>query len=154
MYKCTLCCVVLWGVCCVTSEKRERLVAEIPEELKALTDADKRDNREIVEAALWREFGGQRMAAIERRIEEQQRRVSMIESERNERERELGDAKEQLEALRQKRETVEGNEIAQRKQLFDKVRMVPKEPDHPIVQRAADELDMEPADVIAEAYDE
>jgi chromosome segregation ATPase len=88
----------------VTDENLERLVAEIPSELKELVDADPRTNKEIVEASLWREFGGERKAALDRRIEEKERRVSMIESEKNERERELKQERTELEALRTKRE--------------------------------------------------
>jgi len=84
------------------SDDEERLVAEIPSELKGLVDQDSRTNKEIVQAALWREFGGQRMSALERRIEEKQRRVSMIESEKNERQRELEEERQELEALREK----------------------------------------------------
>lgn len=82
----------------------ERLVAEIPSELKELIDADKRTNKEIVTAALWREFGGERRAVIDRRIEEKKRRISMRESERNEREREINELQDELEALEKKRE--------------------------------------------------
>jgi len=71
------------------TEDRERLVAEIPEELKRLADADERTNQEIVEAALWREFGGERKAALDRRIEEIENRLGMVKRERNERNREI-----------------------------------------------------------------
>lgn len=90
----------------IESEK-ERIVAEVPGELKALVDADQRAIREVVEAALWREYGGRRKSALERRIEEKERRISMIESERNERERELKEQRDELETLRRELQTVE-----------------------------------------------
>lgn len=40
-----------------------------------------------------------------------------------------------------------------RADLLDKVRKVPREPDHPVVETAADELGVEPSEVLAEAYD-
>lgn len=85
----------------------ERLVAEIPAELKDLVDADRRTNKEVVKAALWREFGGERKSSLERRIEEKKHRISMIESERNERNRELEDERTELDALEQKLGAVE-----------------------------------------------
>lgn len=139
------------GWCTVSDE--ERLVAEIPADLKALVDADARTNKEIVQAALWREFGGERKGALDRRIEEQKRRISIIESEKNERQRELEDAEQTLEALKKKREAADEVDTSRREELFDKVRMVPREADHPVVQTAADELDLTPAEVLAEVYD-
>lgn len=75
----------------------------LPDELKRLLDADRRTNQEIVKAALWREFGGERQDAIERRIEEKQRRISVIQSEKKEREDELERERQALDALRAKR---------------------------------------------------
>jgi chromosome segregation ATPase len=88
----------------------ERLVAEVPEELKRLVDADKRTNREIVEAALWTEFGGEKEAAIDRRIEEKKKRISLIKSERNERNRELEEQREELKTLQTKKEKLSQEE--------------------------------------------
>lgn len=76
----------------------------LPEELHDLLNADQRSNSEVVESALWREFGGERKAALDRRIEEKKNRVALIESEKNERERELQTERDELEALKAKRE--------------------------------------------------
>jgi len=81
------------------------LSGRVPKELKELVDADRRDNQEVLRAALWREFGGERRADIERRIEEKERRVSMIRSEKNERQRELEREQSELEALQTKLNT-------------------------------------------------
>jgi len=86
------------------SDDEDRLVAEIPSELKELVDADQRSNKEIVIAALWREFGGERMGVLDRRIEEKKRRISIIESEKNERKRELETENEELDALLKKKD--------------------------------------------------
>lgn len=83
------------------------LSARVPEELKDLVDADGRANQEVVRAALWREFGGERKSDIQRRIEEKENRVSMIRREKNERDRELEREQNELEALRSKLDAVE-----------------------------------------------
>lgn len=101
------------------SEDTERLVAEIDPDLKELVKADQRTIKEIVEAALWREFGGTRKSALERRIEEKKRRVSMVESEKNERERELQQEREELEALRQKYNSTETQAQRVAREAFD-----------------------------------
>jgi len=76
------------------SDDYERIVAEVPSELKALVDTGRRDNREIVEAALWAEFGGQKKSALKARLENKQ-------SERKEIEKTLSDDKQHLEAVDQ-----------------------------------------------------
>jgi chromosome segregation ATPase len=109
------------------SEEKERLVAEIPPELKTLVDADQRTNKEVVEAALWREFGGERLGSLERRIEEKKDRVNMIEREKNERKRELKQEQEELEALQAKREAVkeaETEEQHRQEQLWSEAKSV------------------------------
>lgn len=101
------------------TNEEERLVAEIPAELKGFVDADNRSNKEVVIAALWREFGGERMSALDRRIEEKERRVSMIKSEKNERERELERHREDLEQLRAKRSEVTSKKEQQAQELVE-----------------------------------
>lgn len=89
------------------SEDREMLGARVPSELKQLVDADPRTNQEIVEAALWREFGGKRKGAIERRIDELRERKSVIQSEVDARQEELDELGELIESLRQDLESAE-----------------------------------------------
>lgn len=94
----------------------------LSEELHDLLNADGRTNSEVVEAALWREFGGERKGPLERRIEEQRRRISMIESEKNERERELDEHRETLRALEVKYDemaTAEERRDRQREDALD-----------------------------------
>lgn len=132
---------------------KERLVAEIPEELKELVDTDKRTNREIVEAALWREFGGQRKGALERRIDEKERRISILESERNERERELEEEQTELRALRSKLETMQSEKATERENVLQRAEMIPADPSHPFVQEHADDVDMTPEELAEEIAD-
>ena len=133
------------------SEERERLVAEIPEDLKRLVDADKRTNKEIVEAALWREFGGERKGAIERRIEEKERRLSMVQSEKNERAREEDELKSEIDALKAKKNAVEEGEQEHREDLLRKLKKVPNDQEHTFVQEVADELGISPEKAIKES---
>lgn len=135
------------------SEEKERLVAEIPAELKELVDTDRRDNREVVQAALWREFGGERLSALDRRIEEKERRVSMIKSEKNERERELQQEQQELEALQKKREERVNREEEALKEAMDILESVPWQKDNPAIQNHAEELDMTPEDLINQLED-
>jgi len=152
MYKCTFNVQCTLGVVVMGEE---RIVAEIPAELKELVDTDKRTNKEIVEAALWREFGGQRKSALQRRIDEKERRISILESERNEREREIEEERQELEALQSKLETTEQEESGQLQSVLQRAEYIPADPEHPFVQDNADELGIEPtdlADAIAEKY--
>jgi len=129
------------------------LSGRVPEELKELVDADRRDNQEVLRAALWREFGGERKADIERRIEEKERRVSMIKSEKNERERELEREENELHALRKKLEAEEQEQDAQLEQALEALSDVPWEESNPAIQKRAEELDMDPEALIAELED-
>lgn len=81
---------------------RETLIAEVPSELKDLVDADSRFNREVVEAALWKEYGGHKKSALEQRVTEQKNRISMIEGEVDARHEELERERRKLEAFREK----------------------------------------------------
>lgn len=136
------------------SNNRQMLSARVPPELKQLVDADSRKNQDVVEAALWREFGGERKAAIERRIDEKENRISIYKREKREREREIEQEKGELEALRAKAEKIDDTQGGLRDHWYNKVRQVPKDPDHPLVQDAAEELDMTPETVLTEAYSE
>lgn len=147
MYICTLDVHLYIEVVGVSDESRERLVAEIPTELKELCETDRRSIREIVEAALWREFGGERKAALERRIEEKRRRISMIESERNERNRELEELRDELTALETKQEnttTVAEEVIAEALETFTAQEIRRMEPDHAPAEHWAGKADLDP----------
>jgi septal ring factor EnvC (AmiA/AmiB activator) len=137
----------------MTGEDRQMLSARVPTELKELVDADGRDNQEVVEAALWREFGGQRKGALERRIEEQQRKISLIESERNERERELEEERQELEALQTKHDALEEKEQEQEEKLqdaLDTIEDAPRNPENPAVKHQAQKVELKPEQLLAE----
>jgi len=137
----------------MTDEDLERLVAEIPEELKRLVDADRRANKEAVIAALWREYGGDKMGALDRRIEETKQRISMVERERNERERELEELREDLKALEAKRDTVESERESEEETLqdaIDKAKKAPRDPSNPAIQTQAKRVGMTPEEFLAE----
>lgn len=133
------------------NEERVMLSARVPEELKKLVDADERNNQEVLEAALWREFGGQRKGAVERRIEEQKRKISLIESERNERKRELEEERQRLEALEAKREKIETRKESKHRQLkkaSEKLEKTPRDPKNNAIQAQANNLGMEPEELL------
>ena len=137
----------------MTNDDEERLVAEIPEELKRLIDADSRSNKEVVIAALWREYGGDKMGALDRRIEEVKQRVSMVERERNERDRELEELKEDLQALQSKRDVVESERESHDEKLQDaieKCKGIRRNPDNPAIKTQASRVGMTPSEFIDE----
>ncbi len=134
----------------------EMLSARIPSELKRLVDADTRTNQQVVEAALWREFGGERKASIDRRIEEKKNRMSVIEREKNERERELEQEKEELKALKAKRSKIEEQTDEELQSVIRKCQNVPANPENGFIREWADDVDMsaeELAHEVAETYD-
>jgi len=87
-----------------TDDDRVMLSVRVPPQLKAYVDVDERSNQEIVEAALWREFGGEKQARIDRRVDEINRRISNVESEKNDRERELAELQEERERMLEAKE--------------------------------------------------
>lgn len=96
----------------------------LPPDVKAMLDADHRDNSEAVEAALVREYGGEKVSAVERQIEEKENQLGLKKSERNEREREIKELKDELQALRAKRNRLEENKERAMNQAVDKVDVV------------------------------
>jgi len=136
------------------SEERERLVAEIPSELKALVDADERTNREIVEAALVTEFGGEKKAAIERRIEQRKQRISLLESEKNERSREIEEEEEEIERLRAKKNAAVDAKQTIVEQAVEDFSHVPDSPTNPAIKPYAEKADMDPETFYAKLQEE
>jgi chromosome segregation ATPase len=132
------------------TDDTERLVAEIPSELKELVDADRRTNKEIVEAALWREFGGERKGALQRRVEEKRRRISMIETEKNERQRELEEERQALDALESKLEATQTEREMMLSEAREQLADTPKDAENPAVKNWAEKLDMTPEALLEE----
>ena len=96
------------------SDNEERLVAEIPSNLKERVNADPRDIKEVVIDALKTEFCTADDAAVRRRIDEKETRIANVRSERNQRNRELEELQSELESLKTQLQTSE--EIEQAKQ--------------------------------------
>jgi len=155
MYTICLLYTILFRVVCV-SDGEVMLSARIPEELKQLIDADKRTNQEVVKAALWREFGGERVGALERRIEQKENRISLIKNEKNERERELRQEKEELDALEAKLEAVKTTEQDTLEKAMEKLERTPRDPDNPAIQKWAEKCGIAPetlVDKLVTTYD-
>ena len=132
------------------SEEKVMLSGRIPSELKELVDADRRNNQEVLRSALWREFGGERRSDIERRIEEKERRISMVRTERDERDREIETMEQELSALRRKLEETESRREAQLKKAREELAGVPKEPENPAIKNWAGKLDLTPSELLEE----
>jgi chromosome segregation ATPase len=126
------------------------LSARVPEELKRLVDADERTNQEIVESALWRDFGGERKAALDRRVEEIENRLGMVKRERNERDRELEELRDELEAIKAKRENAEQVKELQLQEAREALARTPKDVENQAVQNWAEKLEMSPEKLLEE----
>ncbi|MFB6186442.1 MAG: hypothetical protein ABEI86_06195 [Halobacteriaceae archaeon] len=109
---------------------------------------DRRSNQEIIEAALWDEFGGERKSAIQRRIEEKKRRISNIESEKNERERELEEQQEELEKLQRQLNQWKQEEENELEEALEKCEDIEWSVENPGIQTQAENVDMDPAEFI------
>lgn len=133
-----------------------QLKVRIEQPLKRLVDADERANKEVVRAALWREFGGERRAAVDVRIEHKLNRVETIEAELNDLRRERDERVEELESLRSRRDELESSAMAKDAFIADLLdRLAAGEFSHLTVDviRATDESDAigESAQMIHEA---
>jgi len=137
------------------SDAVERLVAEIPPELKRMVDADRRTNREVVEAALWREFGGKKKGLIETQIDRKAEQLESITSERDELDSEASRLRSELEALRQRLDEAEASDSYEDslRSLLEKIESDGSHiwPDHNEVGELANMSGQPPADVIADA---
>lgn len=131
------------------SEKKQVKVY-LPEEQYEMLSRRQRSNSEIVEAALWSEFGGRKKESLERRIEELDNRISNTVTERNERDREIEQYRSEKETLQQKLSTIEEQESELMQDVKEKLENVPLKPDNPGVQAQAKRVNMEPAELIKE----
>lgn len=136
------------------SEENEMLSARVPKELKDLVDADSRSNQEVVRAALWREFGGERLGDIERRIAEKEKRMSMISDEVKERESQIAEIRKELRALQSKKKEKKDQKQSKIEQAKEALEDTPKSVDNPAIQHWADKLDLTPAELIEKLGDD
>jgi len=103
------------------SDNEERLVAEIPSNLKERVNADPRDIKEVVIDALKTEFCTADDAAVRRRIDEKETRIANVRSERNQRNRELEELQSELESLKTQLQTSEDIEQAKQDAIDERL---------------------------------
>lgn len=103
------------------SDNEERLVAEIPANLKERVNADPRDIKGVVMAALKTEFCTADDAAVRRRIDEKETRIANVRSERNQRNRELEELESELESLKTQLQTSEEMEAAKQDAIDERL---------------------------------
>ena len=80
-------------------EDQSQLFTRIPDELKQLVDADSRTNKDVVTAALWREFGGRKKSALEAKKEHKQKQMNAIEAEIESEREDLQRIQKEIEAM-------------------------------------------------------
>lgn len=122
--------------------------ADIPRDLKSLVDTDSRYNREVIEAALWSEFGGHRKGAIQTRVEEKRRRIGMIESEIQQREQELEKERTELDSLLNKLEEKESRVEATLADAEDVFGLHQLDPDNDAIQTWAGKAGLPPGEFV------
>lgn len=138
-------------------EEEVMLSGRIPKSLKTLVDADERPNQEVLRAALWREFGGERKSDLERRVEEKEKRINVVEDEVDDRKGELSELYRELDALRSKLDEKEDEEekrqmlVQEAKEALDGANLIP---DNPAVKNWAEKVEMTPEELIEEINDE
>jgi len=128
----------------------KRLVAEIDGQLKELVKADPRTIKEIVESSLQREFQTADDAAIRRRIDEQQQRITTLEREINDREAELSKARDELQRLQSVLERKSSKEDMKIEKAKESLSETPNDPENPAVQNWAKKCGMSPEELLAE----
>lgn len=134
MYICTF-AVRRWFV--MSDEREERIIAEIPETLKRHVDIDDRTNKEVVEAALCKEFGGKKKSVLEVQIQNRKDRlanlreeISNLQEREEELEAEIASFVEQRENLQDEKETYEDrlNNLLDRMEAGDREHVWPDSP--------------------------
>jgi DNA repair exonuclease SbcCD ATPase subunit len=135
---------------------REMLSVRVPTELTELVRTDRRTNQEVVEAALWREFGGRRQGAAERRLEEIERRKSIVRDERDSRDEELSKLQEEasrVKSLMAELESEEERENERKTRIVQRLRQIPpgqRGKDNPAIQNRAEDLGIPISDLLDE----
>lgn len=85
----------------------ERLHVYLDSELKRLVDADSRTNKDVVNAELWRAFGGQKQGALENRIALKEQQLDALKGEKSQIQNEIQDVEHELHALKEQVEQME-----------------------------------------------
>jgi len=133
----------------------ELMGVRIPSELKRMVDADSRTNQEVVEAALWREFGGKRKGLVDVQIERKQDQLESVASERDELSDEVNRLRQEIEALKATREEIESGSTYREDvlSLLEKIEGGGGHiwPSHDEVEKLATQEDKQPEEVIDDA---
>jgi len=83
-------------------------------------------------------------------VREIDRQIDDIDEEIQDKESKRGRLERRKERILERDDEDYGEE---EQQLLEKLRQVPRDPEHPLVQEVAEKLDMDPSDAIQEAYD-
>jgi len=89
------------------------LSGRVPAELKERVDHDPRTNQEVLKDALKHEFATEEEAAVLQRLDELEREMSELESQKNARERQIAEKAEEKERLEKSLERIEKEENAE-----------------------------------------
>lgn len=125
----------------------------LPTELADVLDAHPRSNSDLVESALSSYLSSGELEDVERRLDELSRRESVVESERNERNRELEKLQEERRTLEQRRERLREKRDQHEDKLQDaieKVADVDRDPSNPAIQTQAKRVGLTPEEFIDE----
>lgn len=132
----------------------------LDEWLKATLDSDDRPNKEVIESALIREFGGEDPKALERRYEEHERQISLLKTEINERKREIENRQMAMEAIERQLHAIDQAEEWATERVREFVDENPEpgyppaEADNPAISKWAEKADMSPSQFAEAVRDE
>lgn len=124
--------------------EEDTIVAEIPQELKKLVDADERYNYEVVEAALWREFGGSRDAAVDRQIEYLEQQLVVIDNAIEDLKDDRRKVEKKLEPLRHAKGDREAFIQTVLQEAEERLQPQMLQPDNVVVEELANKVDLSP----------
>lgn len=137
----------------MSSDDTVLLAGRIPTWIKEMVDADPRDNQEILRVALQKEMGGRRQSELEVRLEQLDRRLSVVDQEQDE----LMEEREGLEQQRARiKSRIEESSDAEEQKLAnarDVLEDVPHDPTNPAIENWASDLGMTPDELIEELED-
>jgi predicted nuclease with TOPRIM domain len=103
----------------MSDKERVQIGPRIPKNLKKMLDGDERPNHEIIEAALWREYGGKKKRLVETQIERKREQLHSIKEEREGLAEEEQSLESEIMALKERLDTLEGKSDALATDLDD-----------------------------------
>lgn len=110
----------------------------IPKELKNHLDSDHRPNQKVVTDALRRELGDEEQVRIKQKLEELDRRIVNIQSEKSKRERKLEELTEERGRLEKLQQEKEDRREQYAEDCLDAIGHLPDDPANPAVDNWAD----------------